>query len=84
MAARSSLRQSVEKTHRWSKTEVGRGIQQFEALVIFSFGYFSKLETESCKRGNFRVLYMFPVTSEMFVLILECKSSNLILLNLGA
>ena len=66
----------VEKTHRWSKTRSwGGGIQEFEALVdFFFFGYFGKFRNRILQRGNFRVLCMFLlVTSEMFVLILECS-----------
>lgn len=66
----------VEKDTRWSKTRSsGRGIQEFEALVDFIFSFLvilANLETESCKEAILEFC-TFPVTSEMFVLILECS-----------
>ena len=64
-----------EDTQMVQNQTLGGGIQEFEALVdFFFFGYFGKFRNRILQRGNFRVLCMFLlVTSEMFVLILECS-----------
>lgn len=63
-----------EDTQIVQNQKLGREIQEFEALVdFFFFGYFGNFRNRILQRGSFRVLCMFPVTSEMFVLILGCS-----------